>query len=197
MAPGGNPAGRFKTEEYRIMSMAIASRYAQALADALGPKGDFGQMQKELEDFAGIWRESDDLRQVLVSPTIPVEQKRSVLDIVIQKLGLSLMAGNFLRVLLVNYRMPLLKEVMGAFHKAANDRLGIVEVQVSCAQDLMPEEKEALRKKFAELTGRIVEMKFRREEKLLGGIQARVGSTIYDGSAQGYLDRLRGQLMST
>ncbi len=178
------------------MSMAIASRYARALAEVLGAQGDFGAMQQELEDFAGVWRESDDLRQVLTSPTIPVEQKQSVLDAVIQKLELSVTAGNFLRVLLVNYRIPLLEEVLEAFQKAANERLGIVEVQVSYAQDLTPEEQEALRGKFAELTGKRVEMKFRREEKLLGGIQVQVGSTIYDGSAQGYLDRLRGQLTS-
>ena len=178
------------------MSMAVASRYARALADALGAQGDFGAMQKELEDFAGVWRESEELREALVSPTIPVEQKRSVLDTLIQRLALSVTAGNFLRVLLVNYRMPLLEEVLKAFQKVADDRLGIVEVQVLYAQDLTPEEKEALREKFAELTGKSVEMKFRREEKLLGGIQARVGSKVYDGSVQGYLERLREQLTS-
>jgi len=178
------------------MSMAIASRYARALADVLGLQGDFTAMRNELEDFAGVWRESADLREVLTSPTIPVDPKRSVLDAVIQKLGLSVTAGNFLRVLLVNYRLPLLEEVLEAFQKVANERLGIVEVQVSSAQDLTPEEQEALRGKFTELTGKRVEMKFRREEKLLAGIQARVGSTIYDGSAQGYLDRLRGELTS-
>lgn len=178
------------------MSMAVASRYAQALADALGPQGDFGAMQNELEDFAGVWRESEELREALASPTIPVEQKRSVLDTLIQKLGLSVTAGNFLRVLLVNYRMPLLEEVLKAFRKVVNDRLGIVEVQVLYAQDLTPGEKEALREKFTELTGKSVEMKFRREEKLLGGIQARVGSKIYDRSVQGYLERLGEQLMS-
>jgi F-type H+-transporting ATPase subunit delta len=178
------------------MSMAVASRYARALAEVLGPQGDFSGMQRELETFAGVWRESDDLRQVLVSPTIPMEQKRGVLDKVIQRLGLSVTAGNFLRVLLVNYRMQLLEEVLQSFQKAANERLGIVEVQVLCAQDLAPEEQEALRGKFADLTGKRVEIKFRRDEKLLGGIQARVGSTIYDGSVQGYLDRLRGQLTS-
>ena len=178
------------------MSMAIASRYARALADVVGPRGDFASMRKELEDFAGVWRESHPLRQVLTSPTIPVEQKRGVLDTVIQRLGLSVTAGNFLRVLLVNYRIALLEEVLEAFQRTANERLGIVEVQVLYAQDLTPEEQEALRGKFAELTGKRVEMKFRRDEKLLGGIQARVGSTVYDGSAQGYLDRLRGQLTS-
>jgi F-type H+-transporting ATPase subunit delta len=176
------------------MSMAIASRYARALADVLGPQGDFGAMSKELDDFAALWRESDNLRQALASPTISMEQKREVLDALLQKLGTSVTAGNFLRVLLVNYRMPMLEEVLQAFQKVSNERLGIIEVQVLYAQELTNEEKESLRGKFAELTGKRVEMKYRRDEKLLGGVQARVGSTIYDGSAQGYLDRLRGQL---
>jgi len=179
------------------MSMAIASRYARSLADVLGPEGDFGAATRELEDFAAIWRGSVDLRQVLVGPTIPVEQKRSVLDAILGRLGTSVTTGNFLRILLVNYRMSLLEEVLQAFQKVANERLGIIEVQVLFAQDLTSEEQEALRGKFAELTGKKVEMKFRREEKLLGGVQARVGSTIYDGSAQGYLERLRGQLIAT
>ena len=179
------------------MSMAIASRYARALADVLGPQGDFGAASKELDDFAAVWRENADLRQALVSPTVLMDQKRGILDAVIQKLGLSVTAGNFLRVLLVNYRMALLEEVLMSFRKVANERLGIVEVHVLSAQDLTPDEQDSLREKFSELTGKTVEMKFRREEKLLGGVQARVGSTIYDGSAQGYLERLHGQLIST
>ena len=67
-------------------------------------------------------------------------------------------------------------------------------MQVLFAQELTDEEKESLRGKFAELTGKTVDMKYRRDEQLLGGVQARVGSMIYDGSARGYLDRLRGQL---
>lgn len=179
------------------MSMAIASRYARALADVLGPEGDFGAMSKELEGFAAVWRESSELRQVLASPTIATEQKQSVLNTILARLGTSATAGNFLRVLLVNYRMSLLEEVLQAFQKVANERLGIVEVLVLFAQDLNLDEQDALRRKFAELTGKTVEMKFHREEKLLGGLQARVGSTVYDGSAQGFLDRLRGQLTSS
>lgn len=179
------------------MSMAVATRYARALADVLGPQGDFGSMSRELEDFAVAWRESEDLRQVLISPTIPIEEKQGVLNTILGRLGTSPTAGNFLRVLLANYRMSLLEEVLQAFREVANDRLGIVEVQVLFAQDLTRDEQNALRTKFAELTGKTVEINFRREEKLLGGVQARVGSTIFDGSAQGYLDRLRGQLTAT
>ncbi|HZT71277.1 MAG TPA: ATP synthase F1 subunit delta [Terriglobia bacterium] len=176
------------------MSMAAANRYARALADVLGPQGDFGAVSKELDDFASVWRESSELRQVLTSPTVATEQKRKVLDAVIERLGLSVTVANFLRVLLMNYRMAMLEEVLQAFRKVANERLGIVEVQVLSAEDLTPDEQEALRARFAELTGKRVEMKFRRDANLIGGLQARVGSVVYDGSVQGYLERLRGQL---
>jgi len=176
------------------MSMAIANRYARALADVLGPQGDFGAVSRELDDFASAWRESSDLRQVLTSPTVAIEQKRKVLDAVIERLGLSVKVANFLRVLLMNYRMSMLEEVLLAFRKVAHERLGIVEVQVLSAEDLTPEEQEALRARFAELTGKRVEMKFLRDANLIGGLQARVGSLVYDGSVQGYLERLRGQL---
>jgi F-type H+-transporting ATPase subunit delta len=176
------------------MSMAIANRYARALADVLGPQGDFGAVSRELDDFASAWRESSDLRQVLTSPTVAIEQKRKVLDAVIERLGLSVKVANFLRVLLMNYRMSMLEEVLQAFRKVAHERLGIVEVQVLSAEDLTPEEQEALRARFAELTGKRVEMKFLRDANLIGGLQARVGSLVYDGSVQGYLERLRGQL---
>ena len=176
------------------MSMAIASRYARALADVLGSAEGYRTALKELEDFAAVWRESADLREVLVSPAVSSEQRRKVLDTILERLGTSVTASNFLRILLANYRIALLEEVLQAFQKVVNERLGIVEVEVFYAQDLSAEEQDELRAKFVELTGNKVEMKFQREAKLLGGVQARIGSTVYDGSVQGYLERLREQL---
>ena len=176
------------------MSMAIASRYARALADVLGSAEGYRTALKELGDFATLWRESEDLREVLVTPAVSSEQKKKVLDTILERLGTSLTTANFLRILLVNYRIALLEEVLQTFQEVVNERLGVVEVEVLYAQDLSADEQEELRAKFAELTGSKVEMKFHQETKLLGGVQARIGSTVYDGSVQGYLERLRKQL---
>lgn len=178
------------------MSMAIASRYAHALVEALGPAGDYRTASRELEDFVAVWRESQDLREVLLSPAVPGGRKRKILDSVLERLGASVPSSNLLRVLLANYRLSLLEEIVGAFHKTANERQGIVEVEILSAQDLSIDEQGSLRKRFEELTGKKVEMQFHRDEKLLAGVQARIGSMIYDGSAQGFLERLREQLTS-
>ena len=176
------------------MSMAIASRYARALADVVGSAEGCRTALKELEDFAAVWQESAELREALVTPAVSAEQKSKLLDAILERLGTSVTSANFLRVLLVNYRIALLEEVLQAFQKAVNERLGVVEVEVLYTQDLSRDEQEQLRAKFAELTGSKVEMKFQQEAKLLGGVQARIGSTVYDGSVQGYLERLRRQL---
>jgi F-type H+-transporting ATPase subunit delta len=176
------------------MSMVIATRYARALADALGSAEGYRTAFEELGDFAAVWRESRELREVLLTPAVSPEQKRKVLETILERLGTSVLTANFLRVLLRNYRLELLKEVLEAFRKVSNERLGIVDVQVLYAQELSPGEQEELRAKFAELTGKHVEVKFRQEATLLGGVQAWIGSTVYDGSVRGYLERLREEL---
>jgi F-type H+-transporting ATPase subunit delta len=48
--------------------------------------------------------------------------------------------------------------------------------------------------RFRELTGKQVELEFRTDRELLGGILAQIGSTVYDGSVRGNLARMREQL---
>jgi F-type H+-transporting ATPase subunit delta len=178
------------------MSITIASRYARALADVLGLAGDYASTLKELNDFAAVWRESHELREALVSPAVSPEQRRKILDQILERLGSPLTTSNFLRVLLANYRIELLEEVLQAFRKVANERLGIVEVEVSCAYDLSGEQQEAFYAEFQALTGKQVVIRFRRDERLLGGVQARIGSMVYDGSVYGQLERLRELLLA-
>ena len=93
-----------------------------------------------------------------------------------------------------NYRMNLLEEICRAFHKLANDRLGVVEVKVVSAAGLSETERQALRARFIDLTGKEVEFDFRLDRELLGGVLAQIGSTVYDGSVRGQLDRIRERL---
>ncbi len=179
------------------MSMVVASRYARALADTLGRAEGYRLASKDLADFFDVWQESEELRDVLLTPAVPGEQKRALLDAILERLGTSTTTANFLRILLANYRIALLEEVREAFEKVVDERLGIVGVEIAYAQKLSANEQEQMRARFAELTGSRVEITFRQEAKLLGGVRARIGSTVYDGSVQGYLDRLRAQLRAS
>ena len=178
------------------MPMVIANRYARALADVVAASGDYRKVLEELQDFESAYRESLELKEVFVSPAVAFPQKMKVLEAIGQRLGESPVTLNFLRVLLAHYRMPLLEEALQAYRKIANDRLGIVQVTISSASDLSEAERESVAARFNKLTGKQVELEFRIDRELLGGILAQIGSTVYDGSVRGNLSRIREQLMA-
>jgi F-type H+-transporting ATPase subunit delta len=178
------------------MPMVVANRYARALADVVARTANYRQVLQDLEDFYAAYLESADLRGVCETPAVPLPQKIKVLEAILERAGASPVTVNFLRVLLGHYRMALLGEVVEAFRKIANDRLGIVQVRVSSAADLSDAERESLRARFGELTRKQVELEFHLNPVLLGGIVAQIGSTLYDGSVRGHLERLREQFMA-
>jgi F-type H+-transporting ATPase subunit delta len=136
------------------------------------------------------------LREVFSSPAVTLPEKMKVLEAIGQRLGESPVTLNFLRVLLANYRMPLLEEAAQSFRKIANDREGIAQVTITSASELSATERESVAARFRQLTGKQVELDFRIESGLLGGMMAQIGSTVYDGSVRGSLARIREQLMA-
>jgi len=177
------------------MPTVIANRYARALADVVATADNYRQVLDELEAFAAVYHQSADLREVCETPAVAVAKKLGVLDAVVGQLGSSHATLNFLRVLLSHYRLPLLDEIVQAYRKVCCARMGIVEVKISSAAGLTDQEQELLRARFNDLTRQQSELEFHVDGNLIGGILAQIGSTVYDGSIRGNLDRIREQLM--
>jgi len=178
------------------MAMAVANRYARALSDVVASAGNYSVVLGDLENFLVAYRESADLRDVMETPAVSLEKKIKILEAILARIGVAKESANFLRVLVANYRIGKLSEICTAFLKIANERLGIVEVKVSSASTLSDAEQEALRIRFEEVTRRKVNMDFRMDTGLLGGVLAQIESTVYDGSVRGHLDKIRERLMA-
>jgi F-type H+-transporting ATPase subunit delta len=177
-----------------LMAFRAANRYARALADVAGETSDYRRALEDLEAFGEVYRDSTDLQQLFEAPGVAAIDKQRVLDQVLHRLGTSLVVSNLLRVLVKNHRMIYLQDVSRAFRRVANQRLGIVEIKIVSATELATPEREALKTRFQELTGKDVEMEFQLDPDLVGGVRAQVGSTVYDGSVRGALDRFKEQL---
>ena len=178
------------------MAFAVANRYARALADVLGPQGDYRRILRELEDFAATYHQSGELRNVFESPAVLLADRTKVLAAILERMGTAAVTLNFLRVLVANYRMSLIDQVAQAFRKVAYEHLGVTEVRIESATALSDAERQALRGRFADVTGRQVELEFHLNPELLGGVLAQIQSTVYDGSVRGNLQRMRQQLVN-
>jgi len=176
---------------------SVVGTYARAFADVVvGTKADPTRMLAELQGMESLLTESDQLRRVLENPSIPGEQKRGVLDAVIQKIGGSRPVRNFIAVITDHRRLPLFGEIVKQVEQELNERFGFAEADVSSARNLSDPEKQILEAEIAKLTGKQVRARYHQDPTLLGGAVVQVGSTIYDGSVNGQLERIREQLVS-
>jgi F-type H+-transporting ATPase subunit delta len=177
------------------MAIAVANRYARALADVVAAtSGDYRQVRQQVEEFAAVLRESRELQAVFESPGIPPSERLKVLTAITQRMGTSPLVTNFLKVLVTHYRMRILDEVCAAFRRISNDRMGIVHVTVTSAAEIIEPQREAMRRGFSQLIGHEVEFEHRLDPELLGGAVAQIHSTVIDGSIRGELERIRQRL---
>ena len=173
----------------------VTGRYARAFVDVVIEKHlDGSRTLAELETIKSTVHGSLDLRQVWESPAIPADQKRALLDAIVARGGLSKPVRNFLAVLIDHRRIPMLDQVVKDFQQELNRRLGFAEAEVTSARDLSDAEKRSLEAQVEKLTGKKVRARYSRNESILGGAIVRLGSTIYDGSVKGQLERIREQL---
>jgi F-type H+-transporting ATPase subunit delta len=176
---------------------SVVGTYARAFADVvMSTKADPARMLEELRTMVALLAESDQLRRVMENPSIPGEQKRAVLDAVIKKLGASRPVRNFVAVITDHRRLPLFSDIVKQVEQELNERLGFAEAQVTSARPLGDPEKQLLEAEIAKLTGKKVRARYQQDPSLLGGAVVQVDSTIYDGSVNGQLERIREQLVS-
>lgn len=173
----------------------VAARYARALADAVfDDKLDPARVQEQLEDFAGILDGSKDLREALLNPSLSSRKRVAVLDAIVQRTGSEPKVRNFLAVLIAHERLNVLDEIREEFRLEMNRRLSIADAEVISARKLAQEERAELEKHAAALAGTAVHATFREDASLIGGAIVRIGSTVYDGSVRGRLERLKEEL---
>lgn len=171
---------------------SVTSTYARALADVVFDQHlDPGKTLREAQSLAQLVAGSKELREVWEAPSIPAEQKRSLLDAIAAREAISRPVRNFMAVLMDHRRIKFLEPIVSEFEQELNRRMGFVEAQIVSARELAEPERSRLEAQVSKLTGHKVRARYAQDRSILGGAIVKVGSTIYDGSVKGQLERIR------
>jgi F-type H+-transporting ATPase subunit delta len=174
---------------------AFVARYAQAFLDVVtDAKLDAAAIEGQLTDFLATWNGSKELREFFLNPAVPAVQKVVFLDTLNKKMRLRKELRNLLAVLIDNDRIGQVDEVAAAYRKLLQEQLGIRQAEIVTARDLSAPEREALMAEVGKLAGAKIDASFKLDATILGGTVVRIGSTVYDGSLRGRLDRLKEAL---
>ena len=179
-----------------MTSRAAAARYARALLDVvLNENGNPEQVERELTQFADLIAGNRELQSVLVNPAVPVSGKRGVMKELTGRVTLSSPVAKLLLMLADRDRLALLPDLLAVYRERLMDYQKVVRAEVTTAMPLGDAHAARLQQKLAEVTGRRVMMTTSVDPGLIGGVVARIGGTVYDGSVATQLETVKRKLL--
>ncbi len=174
--------------------IAVARRYADALADVAMARNQVAQLDDEVRVFAEMMKSSRELRDMFASPVVPQTDKLKVLEALIARTKAGQMTANLLRIMLSHHRLQYVAEVYEQFRREMNERTNLVIAEVTTATQVGAAEQAKLGRTLEQMTGKQVEFKFKTDPSLIGGLVTRIGSIVYDGSVRTQLQAIKERL---
>ena len=173
-----------------------ANRYAKALFDVvLQEKGDLNKVDHDLQAVVQMMKASPDLARASGFSSTTEAQRRSLMESVSKAMTLSVPVTKMLVLLARTGKLDLIPDLAAAYQERLLAHQNIVRADVTSAAPLSPEKTKALEESLSKVTGKKVELSVRVDPQLLGGVVARIGSTVYDGSVMTQLQRMRQELV--
>lgn len=169
----------------------VARRYAQALANLTPEEGQIESALSELEAVKKVLTENPNLKFTVQNPAVPVAVKEGIISDVLDGMKVS----GFIRELMIlavkNHRVRNLGLIVDSYRDITDAQLNRIRVYVRTAFPLEPPEEKKLQETFGRITGRKAIISPQVDKSLIGGIVARIGWTVYDGSVLNELRNLR------
>ena len=177
-----------------MSSGSLARRYARALLDIGLEEKNLEELGKEVSQLAEAIKGSDELSATLSNPTFPRSEREKVLVAVLEKLGASKTTVNFTRLLLERERVSALGDIDRALSQMIDENAKRIRAVVVSAKPLSSAQLSRVVKALEKKSGKKILVETREDKDLLGGVVARVGDQVYDGSLRTQLRGMRDQL---
>ena len=172
---------------------ARTEAYADALFEVARAEGTLGEVEDELFRFARTLEGSDELRTTLTDQALPAEKRQAIVEDLLGGRA-SPTTANLVSFVVGAGRARDLPKIIGRLvERAAAERQHDV-AEVRSAVPLSKEQQDKLAKALSKATGKQVEVKVVVDESVLGGLVARIGDTVIDGTVRHRLDQLKEQL---
>jgi F-type H+-transporting ATPase subunit delta len=172
----------------------FAKPYAEVLLETASAEKGERALAAELDAFVASLRGSEELRQALENPAVPLSEKEKILGEIAAQSGWSELARRTLVLLARNHRLPQSDDVVDAYRELLDRREGYVLADVASAVPLSDAERMRLEAALGKATGKKIRMNLTVDPALVAGIVAKIGSTVIDASIRGEIRKMRRTL---
>jgi F-type H+-transporting ATPase subunit delta len=177
-----------------VKNLTVARRYAKALLIIGKEDGQAETYRDELDGFAKLMAKEKELEQAITNPLYAASGRKKVLEIIVDKVGLSKIVASFLLLLFDKGRFDFLSDINDFYQKLADELKGVLRASLVSASELSSETVEKIRTTLSKRTGKDIILQVEQDPSLIGGIVSRIGDLVLDGSIKSQLLNMRESL---
>src|SRR3990170_1355222 len=167
--------------------------YAEGLFSVVSAEGELDRVEDELFRFGKLLETNHELKQALSDQSIDKAQRIKVLEELLED-KVSTHTLGLLSFIVTQGRARQLPPILAELSDLAADARNSVVAEVRTAAPIDDRQKKALAEALSKATGKKVEVKVLVDPSIIGGIVAKVGDTVIDGSVRRRLEQLREQV---
>lgn len=171
-------------------------RYAVTLLDAAQETGVEEAVADDLQGLKASLEGSQEFRDFLANRLVDGASFEKALVALFDG-KVNALTRNFLQMVAQRRRANLLEPIIDTALLVLAERAGMATAKVRAATELTGEQVDRLQQRLSAHTGRRVQVEVEVDEKLTGGIIVRIGDTVFDGSVETQLTRLRRRLVGS
>jgi F-type H+-transporting ATPase subunit delta len=177
-----------------VIDTTLAKRYAKALVEIGEEREALDAYGRDLTVLTEMVASSKDFREVLINPVFPKDDKKKITDSILEKLGTDPMVINFINLLIDRKRIDQLDGIEAAYRQRVDEIRGITRGEVASADPLDEAALDRVGKALSDISGKDVRLTARVDPSLIGGLVAKVGDKVFDGSIRSQLNELKESL---
>lgn len=172
----------------------LAKRYAKALFAVGKEQEKFEDFNETLKGVASLYTSNPEVKDALTNPLYPLDIKIKMMADMVKSMDVDTIMGNFLQLLVEKKRAEILPEIADEFQVMVDEEKNISHGSVVSAVELSDELQAQIKATLEKLTGKSVELSTSVDPTIIGGMIAKVGDLVLDGSIKTQLAGLKDSI---
>ena len=177
-----------------MIGSKVSKRYAKALLSLGKEDGNFEQYGRDLQDFSLFCEGHEEVLGVIANQIFPVEDRRKILQTLLEKSTYADVIRNFLNLLLDKNRIGAIHQITDHYERLTDDISNIARAEIVTPRPLKEDAQNKLEKVLGDLTSKKIKIEVKEDESLIGGIVVKIGDLVLDGSVKTQLQGLNETL---
>jgi len=177
-----------------VKQTILARRYAKALFSVGKEQGTYEAYNDALQALSSLYQDTPGVADALTNPLYPMDIREKVMAGIVKSMETDTVMGNFLNLLVQKKRAEILPEIAEEYQIMVDDERNISHGSVISAVELSDELQAKVQATLEKLTGKKVELTVSVDPSIIGGVIAKVGDLVLDGSIKAQLAGLKDSI---